>query len=463
MAVIIFRYSKHSTSILVVYMKHLLSYIFLIVISVMLVISCSTDVSENSVENPFSGDDPWPDIRAERIQTLLPEAMKRAGVDTWAVLCRSNNNDPLADHVGCENAVAPAVFLFELQADSVVSTVFTPPGEATALREIGLHNRIEVVGRTPGALVEAADYINRLRPATLALNFSDNNELADGISWSQYTRFTNMLIQPVINRIVSSEELVYEWLSVKLTSEVEILRQAAQITAQWEAEAYRQVVPNESTDRDIAMFLKQKMAEFGVKDAWSPDQNPLVNSGPDRGHAHATDRIIRPGDVIQIDFGIRVYDMWVSDIQRFAYVLRPGETEPPAEVQRYWQVARDGNRKVLEAMRPGVTGLATDRVQREWMRENGSMEVMWNTGHPVGYVAHDIGPSLGGAQEGRAPRPEASRGLQAGNVFAFDGFYKWEIEGGTKTISVEEMAVITESGAEYLTEPQEELILISSN
>jgi len=102
-------------------------------------------------------------------------------------------------------------------------------------------------------------------------------------------------------------------------------------------------------------------------------------------------------------------------------------------------------------------------VQREWMRENGSMNVLWNTGHPVGYVAHDIGPSLGGAQEGRDPSETAYRELREGNVFAYDGFYMWEIEGGTKTISVEEMAVITGSGAEYLTDPQEELILISSD
>jgi Xaa-Pro dipeptidase len=31
---------------------------------------------------------------------------------------------------------------------------------------------------------------------------------------------------------------------------------------------------------------------------------------------------------------------------------------------------------------------------------------------------------------------------------------------GTKTISVEEMVVVTEDGAEYLTPPQEELVLI---
>jgi hypothetical protein len=32
----------------------------------------------------------------------------------------------------------------------------------------------------------------------------------------------------------------------------------------------------------------------------------------------------------------------------------------------------------------------------------------------------------------------------------------------TKTFSIEEMAVITEEGAEYMNDPQEKLILISS-
>ena len=47
-------------------------------------------------------------------------------------------------------------------------------------------------------------------------------------------------------------------------------------------------------------------------------------------------------------------------------------------------------------------------------------------------------------------------------VFAYDGFYAWKIEGGEKTISVEEMVVVTENGAEYLTAPQDELILIAA-
>lgn len=441
-------------------MSYQIDRLFLIVFSAVILISCSENPKTET--NPFSDPSPWPDIRKERIQNLLPAAMDRAGVEAWAVLCRSNNNDPLARHVGCENAVAPAVYLFRILDDELYSIVFTPPGEAAALQDIALHDSIAIVNRSPGALVEAADYINRNIRGNLALNFSDSNELADGLSYTQYINFTDMLMQTVKNRVVSSDELVYEWLSVKTPAEVDILQQAAELTSRWQYEVYEMVIPGETTDRDVASFLKTKMAEAGVTDAWSPDQNPNVNSGPDRGHAHPTDKIIQPGDVIQIDFGIRVYDMWVSDIQRFAYVLHPGETEPPADIQRYWNVARDGNRMVLEVMQPGITGIEADRVQRNWMDENGSMNVLWNTGHPVGYVAHDTGPSLGGAQPGRTPHPTAYRELRAGNVFAYDGFFMWEIDGVTKTISVEEMAVVTENGAEYLTEPQEELILIRS-
>ncbi|TVQ10544.1 MAG: aminopeptidase P family protein [Balneolaceae bacterium] len=423
--------------------------------------SCSQDVPP--AVNPFDGPGPWKEIRRERINTLLPAAMQRAGVTAWAVVCRSNNNDPLAMHVGCENAVAPAVFYFELRGEEVFTIAFSPPGEAAALVELGLQDSVAVVDYNTGAVVAAAAYINRNVKGRLALNFSEDNEIADGLSHTQYRHFTGALSPELRNRVVSSAGLVYEWLSVKLPAEVDIMRRAADITARWQEEAYAQVVPGVSTDRDIADYLKSRMREIGVGDAWAPDQNPLVNSGPDRGHAHSTDRVIRAGDVIQIDFGIKVYGMWVTDIQRFAYVLHPGETEPPADIRRYWEVAREGNRKALATMRPGATGLEVDVAQREWMRENGSLEVFWSTGHPVGYVAHDVGPRLGGGQLDREAHPASFRQLREGNVFAFDGFYKWEIEGGTKTISVEEMAVVTASGAEYLTEPQEELILIRSD
>ena len=111
-------------------------------------------------------------------------------------------------------------------------------------------------------------------------------------------------------------------------------------------------------------------------------------------------------------------------------------------------------------MRPGATGAEVDSAQRLVMIETGSAPVPWGTGHPVGYWAHDAGPGLNRRE---------SRTLAPGHVFAFDSFHAWTLEGtarawgdGTKTLSSEEMAVVTPTGAEYLAEPQRELVLIRS-
>ncbi len=403
---------------------------------------------------------PWPEVRKQRIAQLLPQAMEAAGVDAWLLLCRENNNDPLADHVGGENAGSTAAFLFFRDEEGFHSVVYSPVGEATALKELAIHDQVIPVVRGDSAVRQVARFIRDRDFARLAVNMSSSNAQADGLSHSQHKALARALGEQHAARMVSSDDLVYEWLSIKLPLEVDIMRKAAELTARWQLEAYATVVPGKTTDADIARFLKAKMAAAGVGDAWAPDQNPAINSGPDRGHSHPTDKVIMPGDVIQTDFGIRVYDRWVTDVQRFAYVLKPGETKPPADIQHYWESARDGGRAAFDAMKPGVRGIDVDEAQRKLMEANGSEHVMWSTGHPVGYVAHDTGPNLGGSR-GTSLRPAAMKPLKAGMVFSFDGFHAWTLEGGgLKTISVEEMAVIREDGAEYLMPPQQELVLI---
>ncbi|MEE4244276.1 MAG: M24 family metallopeptidase, partial [Kangiellaceae bacterium] len=285
----------------------------------------------------FKGDSPWPEIRKQRISELLPKAMAAAEVDVWLVLCRENNNDPLADHVGCENAGAPAAYLFYFDNQGFHSLVYSPSSEATALDELNIHDTVVAVPRGQSAIQSAVDFIVEKDFKKIAVNMSDTNAQADGLSYSQYKMLSTALGKNYIQRLVSATDLVYEWLSVKLPAEVDIMRQAAELTAKWQLDVYQQVIPGKSTDADIARLLKQKMADAGVGDAWAPDQNPNVNSGPDRGHSHATDKVIMPGDVIQIDFGIKVYDRWVTDIQRFAYVLKPGEKQPPKDIRYYWE------------------------------------------------------------------------------------------------------------------------------
>lgn len=403
----------------------------------------------------------WPSIRAERIRTLLGPAMARADVDAWVVLGRENANDPIAAHVGAENAGGLAAFLFFAGDDgSLESLAISPETEATALSEVTPLDSVRSIPRGSSTYEAVAQELSRRNPARIAVNNSTRN-IADGLSWTQRNALVAALGPRLAGRLVSSEEVVIEWLSVKLPQEVDLMRRAAELTERLEREAYEQVVPGTTTDADLARFLKRRMAELGVVDGWAPDQNPNVNSGPDRGHSHATDKVIQPGDVIQTDFGIKVHGMWVTDIQRFAYVLRPGETEAPPEMQERWENARAGSRAAFEAMRPGVTGWDVDLAQRRILEDRGSIPIIWSTGHPVGYWAHDVGPRLGGAAGGAQASGDAARPLMPGHVFAFDGFFGWpQDDGTTKTISVEEMAVITDSGAEWLIPPQEEWILI---
>lgn len=409
----------------------------------------------------YWGESPWPVIRKQRINTLLPKALKAANADCWLVICRENNNDPMADHIGGENAGGTAVFLFYNDAEGFHSKVFSPSGEATALDDLDIHDEVVSVERGTSAVNMAVDFIKTKNFKTIAVNSSDSNSVADGLSYTQRKNLEDLLGDNS-EKLVPSTDVVYEWLSIKLPAEVEILRKAAQLTADWQIEAYEQVVPGVSTDAEIAKFLKQKMAVYGVTDGWAPDQNPNVNSGADRGHSHATDKVIMPGDVIQIDFGIKVYDRWVSDIQRFAYVLKDDETEAPKDILHYWESGKAGNRAALAAMKPGVKGVDVDRAQRVLMEKAGSDYVMWSTGHPVGYVAHDVGPNLGGSQASHV-RPASEKLIKEGMTFAFDGFHAWKLDnGGIKTISVEEMAVVNKDGAEYLIAPQEDLILISN-
>ena len=435
----------------------------LLYVSLIFLIGCTTKQKQLKEIDPstYWGKNPWPEIRKKRINKLLPNALLEAKVDCWLVLCRENNNDPLADHIGGENTGGSAVFLFYNDDRGFHSKVFSPIGESTALDELNIHDQVVSVPRGISTIDLAINFIKNKNFETIAINSSTSNSIADGLSYTQRKEIENLLGKDS-KKLISSSELVYNWLSIKLPEEVAILTKAAKLTAEFQIEAYKTVIPGKSTDADIAKFLKQKMLDYGVKDGWSPDQNPNVNSGPDRGHSHATNKIIMPGDVIQIDFGIKVYDRWVSDIQRFAYVLKNDEVKAPENIQFYWESGKAGNRAALNAMKPGVKGIDVDKAQRILMKKAKSEFVMWSTGHPVGYVAHDVGPNLGGSQSTHV-RPASEKKLKEGMTFAFDGFHAWKLSDTTlKTISVEEMAVITKDRARYLTKPQENLILIPS-
>ena len=407
--------------------------------------------------------DPWPAIRRQRIEQLLPAAMDAGKADAWIMFCRENNNDPLARHVGGEHAGRLTAFVFTRTATGVDSYVIAPSTEAITLAERLPYAKV-VAGatdRTPFELV--AEYLRTKASKAIAINKS-GLAVADGLTATFFDQLTTALGPDSAARLVSSEELVHRWLGVKVPAEIEIMRKAAVLTSRLEYEALDTIQPGKTTNGDLQRQMRRRVEELGLGHAW--DDNPGIQSGLDRGRGSDAARVIIGGDIIDIDFGIKVFDIWCTDVQRFAYVLRPGETTVPEEIRHAWQSAKQSTRKMVAAMRPGVAGWEVDRVQVEWMESQGSLRHWAGTGHSVGYWAHDVGPSISGYSKDGPPRGAGTRKLEPGMIFAFDGNFVWAAEDagqkGTRSITLEEMAAVTATGAEYLSPVQEELVLIPS-
>ncbi len=404
--------------------------------------------------------DPWPAIRDERIRTLLPRAMEAAGVDAWLVICRENGNDHLALHIGCETAGRPTGYLFSTGPSGFELHLVAPESEAVTLAERWPRAGVSTYPRDGDVFGAIARTVREADPGSLAVNRSEL-AAADGLSATQHEALVRALGPELAQRLTSSEELVVRWLQVKLPAEVDIMRKAALLTDLIEREAFLLVEPGRTTNGDMHHQIRDRIEGLGLGHAW-PD-NPGITTGLDRGRGSDLNRIIKQGDLINIDAGVNAYGIWNTDLQRFAYVLRPGESEAPDSIQFAWESGVLSSRRMVAFMRPGVAGWPVDSVQMAVQDERGSLRHWANSGHPVGYWTHDVGPRIGGYEAGiRTGDP--ARPLEPGMMFGLDGNYVWPAtdEGveGTKSITIEEMPVVTEGGAEYMIPPQEDLVLV---
>jgi len=256
------------------------------------------------------------------------------------------------------------------------------------------------------------------------------------------------------NRIISSEKIVSSLRARKTAYEIDRIKEAIAQTLDIFALVAAFIQPGK-TEIEIAEFMINEVRRRGLEFAWDIGHCPAVFTGPQTAEAHykPTDRKIEPGHILNMDFGVKCGD-YCSDLQRTFYIPEKGRELPP-EVQKGFETIVTSIELSRQALKPGVLGHEVDSVARKHIVSQGYEEYPHALGHQVGRFAHDGTALLGPSWEKYANKPFLP--VEEGMVFTLEPRLKVP---GRGIVTIEEMVIVKKGGAEFLSEPQQELIII---
>jgi len=402
--------------------------------------------------------------RKERMDRYLVASLRKSGIDAWLVVTREGTVDPIAFDVAADHAVGRAACLFVDKGDRFERVAVVASYDTDTFEKSGLYTRVVGYGKEGAGPALKAE-IEGLNPKTIAVDMSAYEPLADGITAGNLQWLRETIGPDYSKRLVSAEAFLVSYLSRKTPAEIAKMKDAVRKTEQILAEALTPavIVPGKTTEKDVADFIRKRRREMGLGPSWEEDQDPNVMAGLARGHSAASEAAILPGSVVRVDFGVDE-DGYKTDIQRLAYVLRPGETEAPPEVAAAFATVRAANRAAAAALKPGATGTAVDTAARKVVTDANYPEFQHATGHPIGFYTHDIGPLLAPAWPDRYGKLGGYT-IERDQTFAVEPALEVELPwmmGGAVGFGLEEDYVVTEKGSEPLGTPQDTLILIPS-
>ncbi|UJG42501.1 MAG: Xaa-Pro peptidase family protein [Candidatus Heimdallarchaeum endolithica] len=307
----------------------------------------------------------------------------------------------------------------------------------------------EIVSYDLGIKDELLNILERNKPETIAVNYSEDNVAADGLTYGLYLKLRKILEgTPYKDRLISSEKILTALRGRKIPEEVDRIKKAVEIS-----EVGHELLKNNiqlgMTETDLANILKANNEKFGVEYAYPP----LINVGPETtiGHGSPSSIItVKHGYLVNVDYGV-IYDGYASDIQRLTYVLGEKETSVPLEVKKAFDTCKNAITEAADKIRPGMKGYEIDNIAREYVVSSGYPEFMHALGHQVGINVHDGGCLIGPKWEKYGRSPELK--IEKNNIFTLELHVYLEKYG---YCSIEEMIKVTENGCVFLTNRQTE-------
>ncbi len=381
------------------------------------------------------------------------DLLKEFDSDCWITFVRESqiNGDPTLAFLSPADVTWHSAFI--ISKDGRAHAIVGKYDQKT-IEDTGAYD--EVIGFVEGIKEPFQSYMKNLNPKNVAINFSEGSEIADGITHGMYLTIFNLLDEiGMSDRIISAEKIVSALRERKSQTEINYIKEAIKITEQIFNGVTKFIKPGKS-EKEIANFMKSEVEKRNLEFAWEPMVCPAVFTGPETAGAHyaPTDRKVERGQILNMDFGVK-YEGYCSDMQRTYYILKDDETKAPEDVMKGFNTIVDSIEQSKQAMKPGVQAVEIDAVARKIVTQNGYDEFPHGLVHQVGRFSHDGTALLGPSWEKYAQKPFQK--LEENMVFTIEPRLHVQDRG---TATIEEMVRINTDGAEWLTNPQKEIILI---
>jgi hypothetical protein len=297
-------------------------------------------------------------IRREKFDLVLPEVMRGNGVDMWIHVMRETIPDAFG--VG-EFGSTSGVFVFtDRGGDRIERAVLgrrwgaSHAGETwrvtwdtKGVEESGAFDIVEdpvLVKQPPGGPETEYDYrfqdlrefVESRDPQRIALNFKlglgpypTTTRAEDGLSHTDYLLLAEELGAEYASRIVSSERVMVDYIARKVPTEIEVLKRMRREEDARLADAFAEIQPGVTRNRDVGVTIFRRRGT-GVS-----------QRGRTPGHENV---VIQGGDIVA-----------APSQGTYAYVLREGETVPPPDIQKIWAEYKRIDKVLAGAIRVGLT------------------------------------------------------------------------------------------------------------
>ncbi len=331
-------------------------------------------------------------ILQKRLETILPLAMREAGLDMWLVLCQEDNLDPAFTTLIPMDTWCPILQIlvfFDRGAEAGIERINISGTDTHDLYDRPYRGQIE---EEQWPLLR--DIVESRDPKRIGINIGATQWAAGGLTHNLYKQLEQQLPPGYAERLTSAEPLVTRWLATLSQEELALYEHVVQVAQAIIAECYsRQViVPGVTTVQDLEWHYWQRCADLGLEPSFKPDFG-IIRSNAMRAVYGEQDQVVRPGDVLHCDVGIR-YLRLNSDHQQLAYVLQNGEEDAPVGLKRLMDACTDLQDIFMAEFKHGLSGnqLLANILARA--RKEGIPDPKVYS-HSLGLFLHEPGPLIG--------------------------------------------------------------------